>query len=178
MIKGSPSVEIINCEFNDIPDIARIHVMSWKDTYRGLVPQDYLDGLSIEVRKKGWESIFRDETNEDSNVFMAYVDNVPAGFVSFGQARDENMKGKGEIYAIYLLKEFWSKGIGFSLFERASKTLLKEGFSECYLWVLDTNKNAIDSYSRWGGTLDGALSKNENIGSQPIREIVVRFSLV
>jgi len=178
MIKGSHSVEIRNCEFNDIPDIAHIHVLSWKDTYRGLVPQDYLDGLSIEAREKGWESIFRDETSEDSNVLMAYVNNLPAGFISFGQARDATMKGRGEIYAIYLLKEFWSKGIGFLLFERARETLLKEGFSECYLWVLDTNKNAIDSYSRWGGTLDGALSKNENIGSQPIREIVVRFSLV
>lgn len=38
MIKGSYSVEIRNCEFNDMPDIERIHV-SLKDTYRGQVPQ-------------------------------------------------------------------------------------------------------------------------------------------
>lgn len=98
--------------------------------------------------------------------------------MSFGRARDVSMKGKGEIYAIYLLKEFWSKGVGFSLFKKAGEALLKAGFSECYLWVLDTNKNAIDSYLRWGGSLAGALSKNEHIGSQPIKEIVVRFSLV
>lgn len=39
MITGSNAVEIRNCEFNDIPDIARIHVLSWKDTYHGQVPQ-------------------------------------------------------------------------------------------------------------------------------------------
>lgn len=49
MITDSNSVEIRTCEFNDIPDIARIHVLSWKNTYRGLASQDYLDGLSIEL---------------------------------------------------------------------------------------------------------------------------------
>ncbi len=49
MITGSNSVEIRNCGFNDIPDIVRIHVLFWKDTYRSLMPHDYLDGLSIEL---------------------------------------------------------------------------------------------------------------------------------
>lgn len=38
MIEGSHLAEIRNCEFSDMPDIERIHV-SWKDIYRGQVPQ-------------------------------------------------------------------------------------------------------------------------------------------
>lgn len=44
MITGSSSAEIRNCEFNNIPDISRIHVLSWKYTYRGQVPQIILMG--------------------------------------------------------------------------------------------------------------------------------------
>ncbi len=176
MVDRTDSVLIKPCDFQDIPDIAHIHVAAWKDTYRGLVPQEYLDGLNVAARLKGWESIFRDETNEDSNVFMAYIDHIPAGFVSFGKARDEIMKGKGEIYAIYLLKDFWAKGVGHSLFRAAKEALKIGGLSECYLWVLDTNKNAIDSYSRWGGVVDASLSKQEEISGQKVQEIVIKFS--
>jgi hypothetical protein len=36
--------------FEDCAEIARIHVQSWQQTYVGLVPQDYLDGMSIPAR--------------------------------------------------------------------------------------------------------------------------------
>jgi hypothetical protein len=41
-------------EPQDAPAVARVHVASWRQAYRGLLPQEYLDSLSIEARTTTW----------------------------------------------------------------------------------------------------------------------------
>src|ERR1041385_8579918 len=41
----------------DAPAIARVHVESWRTTYRGIFPQGLLDGLSIEDRARSWNEV-------------------------------------------------------------------------------------------------------------------------
>ncbi|WP_274857053.1 hypothetical protein [Bacillus methanolicus] len=37
---------------DDAAQIARVHVKSWQETYKGLIDQNYLDNLKIEKRKQ------------------------------------------------------------------------------------------------------------------------------
>ena len=39
----------------DATEIAVIHVRSWQAAYRGLMPQDYLDGLDPAARAAHWQ---------------------------------------------------------------------------------------------------------------------------
>src|SRR5665647_1820355 len=39
-------------EPQDAPVVARVHTASWRQAYRGLLPQEYLDALSVEARTK------------------------------------------------------------------------------------------------------------------------------
>ncbi|PLV45124.1 hypothetical protein X011_24520 [Mycobacterium tuberculosis variant microti OV254] len=39
----------------DAPEVVRVHVRSWQWAYRGLLAQDYLDGLD----PQGWTARFR-----------------------------------------------------------------------------------------------------------------------
>lgn len=41
---------------SDAPGIAKVHVDSWRTTYKGIIPQSFLDGLSYEQRTKLWEN--------------------------------------------------------------------------------------------------------------------------
>ncbi|MER6578988.1 hypothetical protein [Nonomuraea sp. NPDC001023] len=41
----------------DAQAIAEIHVRSWQAAYRGLLPQDHLDGLDPAARRPGWERL-------------------------------------------------------------------------------------------------------------------------
>lgn len=136
--------------FEDCAEIARIHVQSWQQTYVGLVPQDYLDGMSIPARQIKWEGIFQGRTAEDKNLYIAYDNGEAVGFITFGRNRDNRNDGSGEIYAVYLLKKCWGKGIGYALFETAKQKLHKDGMTAVYLWALDTNVNAITAYRKWG----------------------------
>lgn len=170
--------EIRPANFQDLPDIARVHVESWQQTYAGLVPQHFLDNLNISERQKKWEENFLRKTVEDSNLYVACDHGDVIGFVSFGRPRDESMKSWGEIYAIYLLKPFWGKGIGFKLFQTARRELVSQDFKEAYLWVLDTNKNALFAYQKWGCKIHEETVNSHSIGGQDVGENLVTFSLI
>jgi hypothetical protein len=42
---------------DDARAIAGVRVESWKSTYRGIFPDDLLDGLSVESRESGWRDL-------------------------------------------------------------------------------------------------------------------------
>ncbi len=167
---------IREASFEDLPDIARIHVQSWQQTYVGMVPQDYLDGMSIPARQKAWEAIFQATTTENRNLYIAHDNDEAVGFISFGPNRDQYKAGRGEIYAVYLLKKSWGRAVGYGLFETARQKFCESGITSAYLWVLEANKNALSAYNKWGGIVDPGILHEDEIDGQKVREIMVIFS--
>ena len=49
------NLEIRTARIEDSPGIARVHVDSWRTTYRGIVPQDVLENLSYQQRQEIWQ---------------------------------------------------------------------------------------------------------------------------
>lgn len=49
---------IRKANFNDISSIAKVHVDTWKTTYKGIVPNDYLESLSYKKQKKSGKKCF------------------------------------------------------------------------------------------------------------------------
>jgi hypothetical protein len=97
----------------DLPDVARVHVASWRQTYAGLVPQSYLDSLDVAARLQKWREIFeQDRRNDLFGLFVARIGGAPAGFISFGPGRDEDRWAHAEIYAIHVLKQHSGNGVG------------------------------------------------------------------
>jgi hypothetical protein len=41
-------------ELRDAAGIAAVHVASWQEAYRGLLPQEYLESLSVRDRIETW----------------------------------------------------------------------------------------------------------------------------
>ena len=88
------------------------------------------------------------------------------GFISYGNFRDETVQA-GEIIALYVLKDYYGKGIAQKLMKEALTTL--EQFSEIFLWVLKENKRAIAFYQKMGFTFDGQ-EKILELG-KPVKEL-------
>ncbi len=162
--------------WDELNDLARVHVLSWQQTYAGLVPQDYLDNLSISAREESWRRVFR--SHQESAVQIAYHDYDAIGFISFGKARDKDKEGQGEIYAVYVLKENWGEGIGYMLFKIAKDGFLRQGITSAYLWSLEGNQRALQAYKRWGGVADYSRTKDEEIGGQVLKDVMVNFNFV
>lgn len=150
----------------DAPSIAKVQVDSWRTTYKGIVPDDFLQQLSYEKREEFWR-----EATKSGLVFVAEEENDNiVGFVSGGKERSGNYEGyDGELYAIYIFKEFQGKGIGSLLVKELTKALNDAGFRSMIVLVLDKNP-AKYFYEALGGRLIGY--EEVTIGGKPLKERV------
>lgn len=154
-----------------INDLASIHVESWKAGYKGLVPDSYLDQLSVEDYKAKWQLWLK----ELAQGYVAEVDGHAVGFVSFGKIRTRLPSDKGiiplysgEIYALYLRPDYWRRGVGSQLLKAAFTALKEERHNGAALWVLKDNKRACAFYEAHGG--QRVAKKKQEIGGRYLNE--------
>lgn len=137
-------------KITDAAAIAKVHVDSWRTTYKGIVPDDFLSNLSHEQRERFWCKILL-EASRTNFVYIAEDDrgNI-VGFASGGPERSGGQEYTGELYAIYLLDTHQRQGIGRELTATLVKRLIQEGMNSLVLWVLAENP-ARGFYERLGG---------------------------
>ncbi|WMJ17866.1 GNAT family N-acetyltransferase [Geobacillus proteiniphilus] len=134
----------------DAPAIASVHVESWKTTYSGIVPDAYLETLSVGEKQPLWEKVL---SQSGHSVFVAEENGRVVGFVSGGRNRASDgpiAKYDGELYAIYLLKEVQGKGLGRQLVQALTRDLAQKGIQSMAVWVLADNPSR-GFYERLGG---------------------------
>ena len=143
--------------------ISRIFEESWRHAYKGIIPQDYLDGIQegrwtplIDI--PGWKTMVCIEDGE-------YI-----GTSTFSRSRFENYPDDGEIISIYLLPAYMHKGYGRRLFEAVMNELHKEGYREVFLWVLEENSAARKFYETCGFVCSGDITDTV-IGGRQLREV-------
>ncbi|WP_444683947.1 N-acetyltransferase family protein [Alkalicoccus luteus] len=133
----------------DAGGIAAVHVDSWRETYRGIVPDSYLDRMSKAEREQKW----KEKTN---SVIVAEIEGQIAGFVHYGPERSGSWSGfDGEIYALYIRKQHHRQGAGLLLFEAAGHELGRLGLEAAVCCVLTENRQARCFYEKSGGELLG-----------------------
>ena len=95
------------------------------------------------------------------------------GFAAYGPYRDSGLREAGEVYAIYILREYYGKGVGYALMNAAVERL--KGYSAIAVWVLEGNRRAIRFYQRYGFYFDGT-KKEIILGTQntELRMILIR----
>ena len=139
---------------------AYVHWKSWQEAYPGLIDPEYLDRLTLESCEK---TAFRWR----DNILVAKDRDRVIGFAAYGRYRTDELKDAGEIYALYILAEYYGKGVSDRLMN-AALARLKE-FPDTVVWVLKDNKRAIRFYERWGFRTEGR-AETLHLGS-PVTEI-------
>jgi GNAT superfamily N-acetyltransferase len=95
----------------DAAEVAGVHVRSWQVAYRGLLPDEYLDGLRAEDRAQRYTF---DLVGPDHPATTVAVEGDEiCGFVTTGPARGE-AQGVGAVQAIYVDPTAWGRGVGLS----------------------------------------------------------------
>ena len=131
---------------DEIKGKAYVHWKSWQEAYPGIVNQDYLDELTL----KECERIAYRWTD---NIIIAKDGDSVVGFVGYGKYRDDELENTGEVFAIYILAEYYRLGVGYRLMQEALSQLAE--YPIIAVWVLKDNKRAIQFYEQCGYRLDG-----------------------
>jgi GNAT superfamily N-acetyltransferase len=121
----------------DAEAIARIHVRTWQEAYKHVLPADRLAELSEDERATQWRDWLK---RSEITALVAVEGDKVRAFASGGPSRDE--EGVGELYAIYVEPVGWGTGLGRDLIVETERCLRGSGFREAMLWVLEDNPRA------------------------------------
>jgi ribosomal protein S18 acetylase RimI-like enzyme len=157
---------IRSATISDAREIARVHVSSWLSTYRGLLPDDFLESLSETNYTERWKRVITEGT---SKVVVAEEGVDVVGFASGGRERAGERGFEGEIYAIYVLDDAQRRGVGRELVRAMVDGLRELGLGNMIIWVLRDNRSARDFYERLGGVY--VRSQPITIGSATLEEV-------
>ena len=154
----------------DCSTIAKIRIDNWKTTYKGLLPQSFLDELDYEKETNYWLNYPKSEV---SNVFVATNknDNI-LGFVGIKAFDKENTIG--EIYALHTSQAFRGKGAGKALIYHSAQLFKTQDINEMRLWVVVGNNNAIAIYEHLGAKI--YTERTEIINSTDVPEIGMKWN--
>jgi ribosomal protein S18 acetylase RimI-like enzyme len=143
----------------DAETLGALHVVSWQETYPGILPEGMLASLTVDDRIAMWRRILT--TPDDFGcavVIVAETGGSAIGFGACGKQRDQDLIDagfSGEFGAIYVLRSHQRRGVGRSLMVSLSKELSAAGHKAASLWVLRGNDPARAFYDRMGGLIVG-----------------------
>jgi GNAT superfamily N-acetyltransferase len=170
-----PGLVVRRAVVGDARSIAEIGVLSWQAAYRGLLPDDFLSGLSVEARAVAWDMLLDGAADLASPAWVAERDGHVVGYVSTGPPRDEDVPlPAAEVYAIYVLPAAWHGGVGGALMQRAVAAWRSRQIERLVLWVLEGNSHARRFYEAMGWVPDGGLQEIDLGGIAP-REVRYRL---
>ncbi|MGD3109466.1 N-acetyltransferase family protein [Streptomyces sp. YGL11-2] len=141
----------------DIEVVSTIRVQGWQAAYAGIVPQAYLDAMTVECDASQRRQLFS-HPRRKSRDLVALDDRGPVGWICFGPCRSEisGLGQVGEVYALYVSPDLVGQGIGRRLLGEAHAQMKRQGFEASALWVLCDNQRARRFYERAGYQADGA----------------------
>ena len=152
----------------DAPAIGRIHVESWRESYRGLMSDNLLGSVSAVVRAAMWRGAVEHE--RPIVLFVAQQGGGDlVGFAGGGSSRAPSLPHDAEVYAIYVLRAVQRRGCGRRLMGALANALHARGFTSLCLWVLEENAHARAFYERLGGIVVG--EKTQIDGEHEFREV-------
>lgn len=154
-------VHVREMDAADIEAVSTIRVRGWQAAYAGIVPETYLDAMTVEADAGQRRQRFS-RPERKSRDLVALGDRGPVGWICFGPCQgDVSGPGQvGEVYALYVSPDLIGRGIGRILLGEAHAQMKGQGIGASTLWVLRDNQRARHFYERAGYQADGAAQED------------------
>ena len=136
----------------DAPAIARVRIDAWRTTYRGMIPDAYLDGMSVAESEAHWRRILQAAPGRFS-VFVAVEGEEVVGFAAGHMLDPPKLGCDAELSAIYLTAGRRRTGIGRRLAGTVAAAQRGHGATALLTWVIAGNRPARAFYEALGAEL-------------------------
>ncbi|MEQ7054155.1 GNAT family N-acetyltransferase [Paenibacillaceae sp. P-4] len=164
-------MRIRKATINDAEGIAKVHVDSWRTTYKGIIPDDFLSKLSYKKRTDVW---IKNIENEDN--FVVLAENPEGQIVGFADCgKRETVPNSGDLTSIYILKEYHGRGLGKELLRQLFLHFKFLGYQNIYVDVLEDNKTRY-FYEHYGAKL--CDSTQIIIGGKVLNELTYEWDKI
>jgi ribosomal protein S18 acetylase RimI-like enzyme len=140
----------------DAAAIASISVRAWQVAYRGLLPDAYLDGLSVAERRSAWHHyLVRELTGY--RMWVLEDEARVIGFTRTGPCFDAGIEPHtGQIFGLYVDPDRLAEGFGRRLLGHGLEDLRNRGYRHAIVWAFAGNDRAARLFASVGSRPDGA----------------------
>lgn len=139
-------MKIKNINELDVNFFAEQRYKMFDQAWRGILPDSWLNSITVQTTLQNIKNFI----GKGYELYMAFSDDdLPCGYVMFGDYRENENKEDGEIMSIYFFKDFHGKGYAQELFSFAENKL-KASHKRIYIWVLEINGRARHFYEKNG----------------------------
>lgn len=142
-------VVIRRARAGDAASIAGVRIDSWRASYRGLVPDSYLDHLEPAQSVKLWEQVLG-ASSDAACTFVAEAGGEIIGFASGMTLAESRFGCDAELSAICVLPDEQRRGLGKKLLANVAATLISAGATGLMAWVVAKNDGARDFFKALG----------------------------
>jgi GNAT superfamily N-acetyltransferase len=147
---NDPSLVLEPALASDADAIAALHADSWRRTYRGMLPDSFLDDEVAADRAALWKSRFADPAPERRLILKATRERALLGFVCV--MLDVEPAWGARLDNLHVDARCKGEGIGYVLFQAARRWTAEVAPGQpVHLWVLEQNTGACAFYDRQGG---------------------------
>lgn len=140
---------------NDAYGINYVAAHSWKETYTGLLPDDYLNNRITNIPNKT-ETTKEFLRTYNGTYIVAKDKGKVVGILAFSPAQEEKYQEYGHLEALYVLKQYQGLGIGKELFKKAVVGLKDMGYSKMQLECMCGN-NSLNFYQKYSGIVKSQI---------------------
>jgi ribosomal protein S18 acetylase RimI-like enzyme len=130
----------------DAEALAKVHVTAWRETYAGLLPEEFLARMSVEGNARRFARALTFPAPLDVTLAAA----EPGGLVGYAS------EGEAEIHTLYLLRRVQGAGLGRALVKATARVLAANGARSLMISVLRDNVKARGFYESLGGIAEPA----------------------
>lgn len=134
--------------------MARVYLASWRQAYRGIIPERLLARMSLAREVAGFRRTVA-HGRAGGHALVATHRSGIVGLATAGRDRRDRSGATAELYTLYVAPSWQSRGVGRGLMGLAAEALLADGYHTLSVWVLRDNP-ARSFYARLGGQLVGS----------------------
>jgi GNAT superfamily N-acetyltransferase len=121
----------------DTPAMARIYVETWQSTYRGILPDAYLDAMTVADTSN---TLGREMRAAGACVLVAESEGGQLrGLITGGIDRRRDCIYGGEIFSLYVREAYQRRGIGLGLVTRLAAYMNRLDIFTLKVQVLEAN---------------------------------------
>ena len=152
-------VTVRQAAVGDAPEMARMHVRSWRETYRGVMADRVLDDPELPAaRERFWTTILSDERYRANRVAVAERDGEVIGIAMAGPPQDSGVQWGTHLYVLYVVAAQHGTGAGAALLDAVISP-----HDSAALWVADPNPRAQAFYRKHGFVPDGTVTVDDGV---------------
>lgn len=136
----------------DADAVGLLQAESWRSSYRGIMPDDFLDDDAIDHRRSAWRERLASDSDRRWLLKAHDQDGELVGFACV--ELDAEPEWGALLDNLHVRPDRKGQGIGRRLFDAAREWSFEQlGHNGIHLWVLEANLEGQGFYNRIGGTI-------------------------